>query len=346
MKLNKLIENVHKGTLYDGTKIRIMGSGTSITYRCDLARNKRWFEKDGQRIDIMDYFGCEFEPAIKIKNNTSDIWDEFDKSLNPDDNGEHMVRNVSASTILTDEISPELAKIFLSNATDIAKSQDGYEFMLGNNNSGKYLLDNDGELKFIPFTKEESINYSHNDYLPTHRFIIAQGYFDAAVTLMNDYKKDGYEVYNIGDIKKGDTSFGNYRDALIKTLLALSCECYLQALLIFSGARFNKNHNLSELYSCLDDELIAKIFEDMERNGYDIVKYQSPHLKYDANPDLAEKFMLELARDSYAVINARYYDSDDVNIDYNFLYRFASSLRNIAMQNEKLNPYINKGNQR
>ena len=264
--------------------------------------------------------------------------------MNPNDNPRQMIRNANVSTILTDKISPEIAKIFLTSANNIQKANDGYEFILGNNNR-KYFLSNEGKLTFTPFTQEEMLDYTRESYFPAHRFNVAQGCFDATIILMDDYKKRGYEVNNIGDVKKGDTSFGNYRDALIKTLLALSCECYLQALLVSSGAEFKKMHDLSELFSRLDDELSARVFEDMEKNGYDIVKYQSPCLKYDTNPDLAEKFMLELARDSFAVIGARYYDSDDENIDYNFLYRFASSLRNIAMQNEKINPHIDKENQ-
>lgn len=188
MELTKLIEKVSKGELHNGDKIKITGSKIIITYRCDLY--KRWFEKDGRRIDIIDYIGCDFKPPKKSKNESLDIWDEFDKSLNPDDDWRQMIRNASVSTVLTDEISPEIAKIFLSSASDIQKSNDGYEFILGNNNSGKYILDNAGELKFTPFTQEEMLDYTRESYFPTHRFNVAQGCFNAAVTLMDDYKKE------------------------------------------------------------------------------------------------------------------------------------------------------------
>ena len=60
MEIYKLMEKVSKGQLRNGTKIKINGSEIVLTYRYVKKGNKRWFEKNGQRIDIMDFFDRDF----------------------------------------------------------------------------------------------------------------------------------------------------------------------------------------------------------------------------------------------------------------------------------------------
>ena len=351
MKLTKLLEKIAKEEFVSGDEIRIIDFDTKITYYYDFSNRRHSFFKDGKKIDIMEYFGCEFEPTKKKVKEESDIWDAFDKSLRSKDEIQRVEGN-GISVILdeTRRFTPEMAYAFLGGNANVEKTENGYEFMLKNNSNGKFLLDNEGNLSFIPFSKEEITEYSYEDTTTIRYFLLANTYFDAAASLISDYKGSGFSINNFDNINKSDITFGNQRDALIKTLLAFSCELYIKSMLLSQGKSQNElkqlSHILSVLFNELDIETMSNVFEDMERNGYDIVKYQSPHLKYDANPDLIEKFMVELARDESAFMEARYYDSGDINIDYNFLYRFASSLRNIAMENEKINPHINKGNNR
>ena len=136
------------------------------------------------------------------------------------------------------------------------------------------------------------------------------------------------KVYNNSD-NRNKQYLGYQMDSTIKTLLAFSCECYLKALLMSSGKSINDmkdlGHSLTVLFTSLDDETIGKVFSYMERNGYNI----SLQKVYETN-DLTEKFMLDLAKNDDAFTDIRYSAENDKNTDYDFLYRFALSLRNSA----------------
>ena len=181
----------------------------------------------------------------------------------------------------------------------------------------------DRELKDYSFDENQAIGF----------FCSADGYYDAALSMIKDYNKRFEKLYSYGSTDKNVESFGYYQDAMIKTLLAFSCECYLKSLLLNQGKTINEvkslSHGLVDLYNALDDETFAEVFQDMEENGYSIRTYISPNIPYDSN-DLTEKFMIELGIVDDAFTDARYSAEDDKNTDYKFLYSFAQSLRNVA----------------
>ena len=102
------------------------------------------------------------------------------------------------------------------------------------------------------------------------------------------------------------------------------------------------SHGLVDLYHALDSNTFAEVFLDMEKNGYDITKYKSPNIPYD-NLNLTEKFMIELGIVDDAFVDSRYCAEKDKNTNYEFLYRFAKSLKNISDNKIKVNSPFNDG---
>lgn len=191
-----------------------------------------------------------------------------------------------------------------------------------------YLVADSNKYIFVPKNIKLSKEYSYENDNSIGFYYAAESYLDVALSTINNYKKQFIPVYNNVD-NRNKQFLGYQMDSTIKTLLAFSCECYLKALLMSSGKSINDmkdlGHSLTVLFTSLDDETIAKVFSYMERNGYNI----SLQKVYETN-DLTEKFMLDLAKNDDAFTDIRYSAENDKNTDYDFLYRFALSLRNSA----------------
>jgi hypothetical protein len=153
-------------------------------------------------------------------------------------------------------------------------------------------------------------------------------------------------LFDLGNLNRNAYSFGYHQDSIIRTLLAFSCECYIKSLLLNQGKSLTDlkslNHGLIDLYHALDSEILSDVFLDMEQNGYNILPYNSLSVPYD-NPDLTERFMLELGTVDDAFIESRYCAEKDKNTNYGFLYRFAKSLKNITEEKLQLNSVFNDG---
>ena len=337
MKIVKLLENITKGKIDSETHIKA-DNGTEIVYKYDDQLGKSFFEDiNGNRIDIMEYFNCDFEPVIEHIN--KDILDIVDEELNKDVSENSNIRRTIGSSNAGSGKFPRftiaMAKAFLSGNSDLVKSENGngYEFVLKNHMQGKYKFHEDGSLEYISFYDRALKNYDFDENQSVGFYNSANGYYDAAISIIKDYNKRFEKLYDYGSTDKNTKSFGYYQDAIIKTLLAFSCECYLKSLLLNQGKTIKDlktlSHGLVDLYHALDDDAFSEVFQDMEKNGYNIKKYVSPNIPYD-NSDLTEKFMIELGMVDDAFIDARYSAENDKNTDYEFLYRFATSLRNIA----------------
>lgn len=194
-----------------------------------------------------------------------------------------------------------------------------------------FLVEDSNKYVFAPRNKNLKDEYSFEENNSTGFFYTAESYLDVALAAIEKYKKEFVTIFH-SDSEKNKESLGYQADSTIKTLLAFSCECYLKALLMNKDKSLKDikglGHGLSELYTSLDDDEIGKVFDYMERHGYNITKsmYQSI---YETN-DLTEKFMLDLARVDDAFIDSRYCAENDKNTDYNFLYQFALALRNCS----------------
>ena len=191
-----------------------------------------------------------------------------------------------------------------------------------------YLVADSNKYIFVPKNIKLSNEYSYENDNSIGFYYAAESYVDVALSTINNYKEHFIPVYNNSD-NRNKQYLGYQMDSTIKTLLAFSCECYLKALLMSSGKSINDmkdlGHSLTVLFTSLDDETIGKVFSYMERNGYNI----SLQKVYETN-DLTEKFMLDLAKNDDAFTDIRYSAENDKNTDYDFLYRFALSLRNSA----------------
>lgn len=191
-----------------------------------------------------------------------------------------------------------------------------------------YLVADSNKYIFVPKNIKLSNEYSYENDNSIGFYYAAESYLDVALSTINNYKEHFIPVYNNSD-NRNKQYLGYQMDSTIKTLLAFSCECYLKALLMSSGKSINDmkdlGHSLTVLFTSLDDETIGKVFSYMERNGYNI----SLQKVYETN-DLTEKFMLDLAKNDDAFTDIRYSAENDKNTDYDFLYRFALSLRNSA----------------
>ncbi len=189
-----------------------------------------------------------------------------------------------------------------------------------------YLVADSNKYIFVPKNIKLSNEYSYENDNSIGFYYAAESYLDVALSTINNYKEHFIPVYNNSD-NRNKQYLGYQMDSTIKTLLAFSCECYLKALLMSSGKSINDmkdlGHSLTVLFTSLDDETIGKVFSYMERNGYNI----SLQKVYETN-DLTEKFMLDLAKNDDAFTDIRYSAENDKNTDYDFLYRFALSLRN------------------
>ena len=193
---------------------------------------------------------------------------------------------------------------------------------------------------------EELDDYSYDTNPIAGFYNTAEGYYDAALTMIEDYHQRFETLYDIGNLNKNAASSGYYQDSIIRTLLAFSCECYLKALLLNQGKNLKDlkklNHGLIGLYNELDNDTFSDIFLDMEKNDYNIMPYNSPYLPFD-NPDLTEKFMIDLAIVDDAFVDSRYCAEKDKNTNYTFLYRFAKSLRNVSEEKLKITSIFNDG---
>lgn len=197
----------------------------------------------------------------------------------------------------------------------------------GNTEIG-FLTYEGGKYFFAPKNKKRIDQYSFTTNNSEGFFNTAESYFDVVLSTIEKYKKDFIILYN-SNLEKNKYSLGYQADATIKTLLAFSCECYLKSMLINEGKNLDElkklGHGLSALFTSLDSDSIAYVFNYMEKNGYNIEK--SLYLQeYEIN-DLTEKFMIDLARVDDAFVDSRYSAEKDKNTNYLFLYKFALALR-------------------
>lgn len=348
MKIGKLLENIAKGKLENDTKIKV-DNGVEIVYRCDDEKSKHYFEDEtGKEIDIMNFFLCDFEPVIERVN--KDIWDEVYKSLNNDDNSniQKTIGTVNEGSKKFPRFTESMMKAYFAGNADLARAENGtgFEFVLKNNNQGKYKFHEDGSLEYISFYDEALKDYTFDKNHSIGFYYTAEGYYDAALAIIEDYQKRFEKVYDLGNLDKSTVSYGYHQDSIIRTLLAFSCECYLKSLLLNQGNSLNDlkslSHGLVDLYHALDSDTFADVFSDMKRNGYNINKYKSPNISYD-NPDLTEKFMIELGIVDDAFVDSRYCAEKDKNTNYEFLYRFAKSLKNVSDERIKVISPFNDG---
>lgn len=323
MKIAKLLENITKGKLEDNSRIKV-DNGVEIIYRYDEVLRKPIFEDvSGKEIDIMDFCYSDFEPVTE--KTAEDVWDKVYKTFNSNGAGDS---NIERGIGISVQISDKIPKFTLSMLKEKVESDPESDSI--------YFYDEDDDLSDYCYETEPMIGFYNT----------AEGYYDAALLMIEDYKKRFELLYILGDLNKNAASFGYYQDSIIRTLLAFSCECYLKSLLLNQGKSLNDlknlNHGLVDLYQALDSEVFAEIFLDMERNGYNVMKYNSPHIPYD-NPDLAEKFMVELGIVDDAFVESRYCAEKDKNTNYGFLYKFARSLKNVTEQQIKINSVFNDG---
>ena len=212
-----------------------------------------------------------------------------------------------------------------------------------------YLVGESGKYMFSPKNKSFGDEYSHEDVQSTGFYYTAESYLDIALATIERNHEMFVGRYNTNPNKNSEDD-GYHADATIKSLLAFSCECYIKSLLLNGIKRIDElkglGHGLVVLYTSLSDELMAKIFDYMEQNGYNLSNplYKS---EYETN-DLTDKFMMDLTRDNDAFSELRYpaeYDEEenkDKNTDYSFLYRFALALRHCSMEEHRVaSPFTN-----
>jgi len=318
MKVVKLLENIAKGKLESNTRIKI-DNGIEIIYKYYEDIQKHCFHDiTGKEVDIMNFFFCDFEPVVEKEK--KDIWDEVHKALNSNsDNSSNIEKGIGISN----ETSFKIPKFSLSLLEEKKTSSDG-----------------------ICLFYDDLSDYSYETNQTIGFYNTAEGYYDAALVMIENYENRFERVFDLGNLNKNAFSFGYYQDSIIRTLLAFSCECYLKCLLLNQGKSLKDikklNHGLVDLYHALDNYTFAEIFLDMERNGYNIKPYNSPKLPYD-NPDLTEKFMVELGLVDDAFIESRYCAEKDKNTNYGFLYSFVKSLKNVTDEQIGINSIFNDG---
>ena len=221
----------------------------------------------------------------------------------------------------------EKLMIMFTNCSFIKTSKEGILKLKRQNEEVGFLIADGDRYFFAPKRKTLSDEYSIEENKATGFYFTAESYLDIAISTIEKYKNQFLAAYN-SNPDRNIIEFGYQASSSIKTLLAFACECYLKALLIDDGKNISdiKAHNLSILYTALDNEVVSKVFSYMERNGYNL-----PNKMYERvieTNDLTEKFMLDLARTDSAFIDSRYCAEADKNTDYQFLFNFALALRN------------------
>ena len=222
----------------------------------------------------------------------------------------------------------EKLSIIFNNCNLEETSQPGILKVKSRNMTIGYLTFDNGKYIFAPKNKELSQEYAFESNNSVGFFYTAESYLDIALSTIEKYKKEFLPLYH-SNLEKNKESLGYQTDATIKTLLAFSCECYLKSMLISDGKKLEElkklGHGLSILFTSLDSDSVAYVFNYMARNGYNLEKsfYQQA---YETN-DLSEKFMLDLARVDDAFVDSRYSAEKDKNTNYLFLYQFALALR-------------------
>lgn len=184
---------------------------------------------------------------------------------------------------------------------------------------------------FAPNKELFGLEYFYESYQPTGYFITGDNYFDTAISSMERYGSNFAPLLTTNP-EKNEASYGYQADTLIKTLFAFSCESYLKSLLLLKGLEHSElkkiGHGLSELFTELDDDTIAEVYQIMvNEEDYDI--NESDDSKYYDSPSLEEKFMLDLAKYAYSFVDARYSAENAKDTNYDFLKKFALSLRKV-----------------
>ncbi len=199
-----------------------------------------------------------------------------------------------------------------------------------NGKSIGYLFAEKGLYMFSPKSKTFGDEYAPQDTQTTGFYYTAESYLDIALTSIQKDEELFLKQYN-NDPERNKVELGYHSSAVTKSLLAFSCECYLKSLLMNEGKTVKElkdiGHGLVRLYTALDNETMIKVFDYMERNGY---KLYDPTREKDYEAiDLADKFMLDLAKDNNAFAELRY-PIDNQNTNYDFLYHFALALRHCS----------------
>ena len=110
----------------------------------------------------MNFFLCDFEPVIEKVN--KDIWDEVYKSLNNNDNSniQKTIGTINEGSGKFPRFTESMMKAYFAGNADLARAENrtGFEFVLKNNNQGKYKFHEDGSLEYISFYDEALKDYT------------------------------------------------------------------------------------------------------------------------------------------------------------------------------------------
>ena len=90
----------------------------------------------------------------------------------------------------------------------------------------------------------------------------------------------------------------------------------------------------ASLYTSLDDEAIVRIFNYMKKHGYKL--HDSLRDATYESTELTDKYMLDLAKNDDAFVDARFSAESDKNTNYDFIYRFALALRECSQKEYRI----------
>lgn len=243
--------------------------------------------------------------------------------------------------------SESMAKAFIKGEADLIKDPLTGNYQIVSNGmknlmKGKYSLIKDQKHQLTTSLHYNPSNiYDYNEDSPLD-FLTAECFFDATLVLINNYESRFSKKYFLGDDSQSNISFGYNQSAIIKTLLAFACECYMKSLLSKSGQNLKTfSHSLVKLFTALDTDEQVEILSNIENNKQINSEYKSKYLPY-SDPRFENQFIIELAKVDEAFVDSRYCWETKKNINYEFLMQLASSLKNIASKKISTESYFNK----
>ena len=313
-----------------------------------------------------------------------EVWDEFDKSINKDKQDEKELSYFDVTRIieslprykeLTGEIgdfkkydySLNLGFNFVSDAKLYFILENcGFKQVPSNNEMGiivyelydldgvmGYLYSGFGKWCFAPKTKKIGIEYNYEEDQALGFYYSGENYLYIAIETLERYSIHLKPIMIDNNKNKNELSYGYQADSALKTLFAFSCECYLKSLLVLEGKKIKDlkemGHGLIELFTSLDSETMAEIFE-----VYKLEKVLNfNRIEKVDDVDSIDEFISDFSKYSLAFTEARYSAEYSKDTNYEFLKELALSLRAILNRNyiltsttspfnEKINEQLNR----
>lgn len=376
LKLITILQKHSSGKIPYETKYQIEDSGKIIILKKveGYPKGKFIFE-NGEEFDVQLHYNSVFTELKKEYTEpyyNEEVWDEFDKSLKPEEPIEkekmsyfEVTRIVEATNRFINETSGEIVNEGYSDTAFTRPLQFASNtnfYMLLKNCGFKEISRNDEEESriiqiydskgpigilynikkvwfLIPDVKKIGSEYNYEEDKSLGFFYSAENYLYIAFETLERYSIHLRPLLTDNTKSKNEVSYGYQADSALKTLLAFSCECYLKSLLISEGKSMKDlkdlGHGLIELFTSLDAETMTNVFEHYKYEKL----YNFSRSDEENEDDTMDEFVNDLSKHSLSFTEARYSAENSKDTNYEFLKELAVALR--VVTSEKINSYYN-----